>query len=66
MENDEEDVVRVTFESLDATFAEIIPDFDGLVIAGSDEVWPICACVEVYIVDTFFMSFHGKIGIGRS
>jgi hypothetical protein len=66
MENDEEDVIRVTFESLDATFTEVIPDFDGLVVAGSHEVRPICTWVEVYIVDAFVVSVHGEIWIGGS
>ena len=66
MENDEEDVIGVTFERLDATFTEVIPNFDGLVVAGSHKIWPIRARVEVYVVDTFFMSVHGEIGIGGS
>ena len=66
MENDEEDVVGVTFEGLNAAFAKVIPDFDGLVVAGGHKVWPICARVEVHVVDTLFVGVHSEIWIWGS
>ena len=66
MKNDEEDVVCVTFKGLDATFTEIIPEFDGFVVAGGYEVRSICSRVEIHVVDTFIVSVHSEIRIRGS
>ena len=60
MERDEEDIIRVTLESLDAAFAEVIPDLDGFVIAGSHEVGSICTWVQVDILVAFVVNVRGK------
>lgn len=62
----EENAVRVTFESSDATFAEVIPGPEGFVVAGNHEVRPICTKIEIHVVHTFSLSVHGEIWIGGS
>src|ERR1700692_2367153 len=66
MENSKRNDVCVSFHCLNTGFAEIVPNFDCLVVACSNEIRFICSGVEIYIVDTFFMSFQRKVGGGRA
>ena len=50
---------------LHAGCAEVIPDFDSLVVACSDK-WFICSRIEINIVDSLFMSPHRKGGGWRA
>lgn len=52
----------MAFHCLYAALGEVIPDFNGLVVAGGDEIWLICARVKVDVVDAFVVGFHGKVG----
>ena len=66
MEDSEEDVVRVAFECLDAALAQIVPDFDRLVIAGCDQVRLVRAGVELDVVDALVVRLHREVGHRRA
>jgi len=52
VEDGERNVVRMTLHRLHTALAEVVPHFDGLVIAGGDEVGLVGAGIEIDIVDT--------------
>ena len=58
----EENVVRVAFERLHATLAEVVPDLHGLVVAGGNKVWLVRAGVELNVVNALVVRIHGEVG----
>lgn len=66
MEYSEGHVVGMTLHRLNTTLAEIVPNFDGLIIARSDDIWFVCTRVELNVVHALFMRLHGEIGGSRS
>lgn len=62
----ERNIVRVSFHGLDATLAQVVPDLDGLVIGGGDEVGLVGARVEFDVVDAFVVGLEGEVrgGVG--
>lgn len=63
VENSEGHIVGVTFHRLYTALAEIIPHFDGLVVACGNEVGLVGAGVEIDIIDALVVSFHCEIGV---
>ena len=62
MEDRKGNIVGMALHRLDTAFAQIVPDFDGLVVASGYEVRLVGARVKVDIVNAFVMCVHGKIG----
>lgn len=56
----------MAFHCLYAALGEVIPDFNGLVVTGGDQIWFICARVKVDVVDTFVVVLQGSIGYWRT
>ena len=62
VEYGEGNIVGMTLHGLHTALAEIIPHFDGLVVAGGNEVGFVGAGVEIDIIDAFVVSIHCEIG----
>lgn len=66
VERRKEHVVRVALQGLDAALAQVVPDLDGLVVARSNEVWPVRTGVEFDVVDTLVVRLHSEVWRGRT
>jgi len=66
MEDGKRGVIGVSLHSLYAAFGEVIPDLDGLVITGSDEIGTIGTRIKIDAINTLIVCFHCEVGMWRA
>ena len=63
----EGDIARMALKRGDQRFGGVIPDLDGLVVRGSEQIWLVCLRVVVDVIDPFgLMCFQRVIGVSRA